>query len=159
MILCHGMAKPTNQHNMAGAKIVLRYLKGSCPDLPIKFKRGRWDLRGYCDANFAGASEELHKRSSTGYLFMPAGGVISASSSLQKLTAQSTTHAEIIALATAAREALYLQGVISELGFPCCGIPIHCDSKRSTQDRREQHVQGTLQVHQHEVLATAAKRI
>ena len=126
MILCRGMSKPTNQH-LAGAKRVLRYLKGT-PDLPIKFRRGQWQLQGFCDANFAGSSETLRKRSTTGYLFMLAGGVISASSSLQKLTAQSTVHAEIIAMATAAREALYLQGVISELGFPCGGIPIHSDS-------------------------------
>ena len=126
MVLCRGMNKPTNMH-LAGAKRVLRYLKGT-PDLPIKFRRGQWQLHGFCDANFAGSSESLQKRSTTGYLFMLAGGVISASSSLQKLTAQSTVHAEIIAMATTAREALYLQGVISELGFPCGNIPIHSDS-------------------------------
>lgn len=44
---------------------------------------------------------------------------------LQKLTTQPTVHAELIA---AAREALYLQGVISELGLPCGTIPLHSDS-------------------------------
>lgn len=111
----------------AGAKKVLRYLKG-IPDLPIKFRQGQWELNGFCDAKSAGSSETLQKQSTTGYLFILAGGVPSASSSLQKLTAQSTVHAEIIVMATAAREALYLQGVTFELGFPCGGIPIHSDS-------------------------------
>ena len=31
-------------------------------------------------------------------------------------------------MATAAREALYLQGVVSELGFPCAKTPIFSDS-------------------------------
>ena len=127
MILCRGMSKPTN-HHMAGAKRVLRYLKGA-PDMPITFRRGQqWDLHGYCDSNFAGSGEELRKRSTTGYIFTLAGGVVSAASTLQKLTAQSSTHAEIIAMATAAREALYLQGVVSELGFPCAKTPIFSDS-------------------------------
>ena len=126
MILCRGMSKPTNQH-LAGAKRVLRYLRGT-PDLPIKFRQGQWQLNGFCDANFAASNDELQKRSSTGFLFILGGGVISASSSLQKLTAQSTVHAELIAMATAAREAIYLQGVISELGFPCGAIPLHSDS-------------------------------
>ena len=113
--------------HMVGAKRVLRYLRG-CPDMPLKFRRGQWDLKCYCDASFAGSSERLQKRSSTGYIFILAGGVISAASTLQKLTAQSSVHAEIIAMATAAREAIYLQGVLSELGFPCGNIPIHSDS-------------------------------
>ena len=104
MILCRGMSKPTNQH-LAGAKRVLRYLRGT-PDLPIKFRQGQWQLNGFCDANFAASNDELQKRSSTGFLFILGGGVISASSSLQKLTAQSTVHAELIAMATAARDCL-----------------------------------------------------
>lgn len=77
--------------------------------IPITFQQGQWKLTAHCDANFAnfaGAPEELQKRSSTGYLFILGGGVISASSSLQKLTAQSTIYAELAALATTAREAL-----------------------------------------------------
>jgi len=100
MVLCRGMSKPTNAH-LVGLKRVLRYLKGT-PDLPIKFRRGQWELHGYCDASFAGSSEALRKRSTTGYLFTLAGGVVSSSSTLQKLTAQSSTHAEIIAMASAA---------------------------------------------------------
>ena len=70
----------------------------------------------------------LQKRSSTMFSFIFGGGVISAVSSLQKLTAESTIHAELIAMATAAREAIYLQGVVSELGFPCGPTPLHSDS-------------------------------
>ena len=87
-----------------------------------------WDLHGCCDSNFAGLGEELRRRSTTGYIFTLTGGVISAASTLQKLTAQSSTHAEKIAMATAAREALRLQGVVSELGFPCAKTHIFSDS-------------------------------
>ena len=126
LILCRGMQRPTNQH-LAGAKRVLRYLKG-CPDLPIKFRRGRWYLHGYCDANFAASSEALNKRSTSANIFILAGGVISASATLQKTCAQSSLHAELVCMATAAREAIYLQGVLSELGFPIGNIPLHSDS-------------------------------
>ena len=91
-VLCRGMSKPTNAH-LVGLKRVLRYPKGT-PDLPIKFRRGQWELHGYCDASFAGSSEALRKRSTTGYLFTLAGEVVSSSSTLQKkLTTQYSTHA------------------------------------------------------------------
>lgn len=81
---------------------VLSYLRGA-PDTPIKFRQVQWKLKGSCDTNFAGASEARQKKPSTGYLFILGRGVISASSSLQRLTAQSTVHAEVAVLAATAK--------------------------------------------------------
>ena len=141
---------------MVGAKRVLRYLRG-CPDIPIKFRRGHWDLKCYCDASFAGSSERLQKRSSTGYIFILAGGVISAASTLQKLTAQSSVHAEIIAImATAAREAIYVSARCTIGAW--ISMWKYSDSfgfDGSNEHSRKLHVSRPQQVHQHEILATS----
>ena len=63
-----------------------------------------------------------------GYLFILGEGVTSASCCLQKLTAPSTVHAELIAMVSATREALYLLKVISELGFSTGIVQLHSDS-------------------------------
>ena len=110
------MAKPTSVH-MAAVKRILRYLGGT-PNLAFVYKRGSsFDLTGYCDASY-GIGDPKRMRSTTGSMFFLAGGLINFSSQLPKITAQSTTEAELIALNTCAKNGLYLSGILGELGWP-----------------------------------------
>ena len=100
------MAKPTSVHMTAGKRI-LRYLRGT-RNLAIVYERGSsFDLTGYCDASY-GMGDPKKMGSTTGSMFFLAGGLINFSSQLQKITAQSTTEAELIALNTCAKNGLYL---------------------------------------------------
>jgi hypothetical protein len=108
-------ANPTMQH-VTALKRVLRYLSGTRSygityrdvlDHPNQFL-------GYADAAFASADEP---RSTTGYVFMMAGGAITWFSKKQSIIAMSSTEAEYIALSEATREARWLRNLFSELGF------------------------------------------
>ena len=122
--LTRGMAAPTEQH-MIAAKRVLRYLKGK-PDLPTIFRRGNLELTGYCDSDFAGCLET--RRSCTGFLFLIGGGVVSSTATLQKIIAQSTTEAELIALHAASQEGTYLLNLLKELGVQITQFKLFSDA-------------------------------
>ena len=114
------------QVNMTAAKHVLRYLRGN-PVLPIVYKRGQFRLAAFTDSSF-GANPD-NGRSTTGYLFFLAGGLISYGAKTQTLTAQSTVEAEIQALSYSAREAVYISNFMTELNFKTFGsVPINSDS-------------------------------
>jgi hypothetical protein len=98
------MSCPTVNHWHA-AKSVLRYVAGTA-DCGINFGGTAPGLKAYCDADYAGDVDT--RRSTTGYVFILNGGAISWSSRLQPTVAASTTEAEYMAAAYAAKEALWL---------------------------------------------------
>lgn len=58
------------------------------------------------------------RRSTTGYLFTLAGGVVSASSKRQHSVTLSSTEAEYVAYCQATKEAVWLRLLLKELGQP-----------------------------------------
>ena len=96
-------ANPMPTHIQA-VKRILRYLKGTKGyKLHFGGQLGGQKLVGYCDANWG---NEINSRKSTsGYLFYLAGGVI-WSSKRQPTVALSSTEAEYMALTHATKEAI-----------------------------------------------------
>jgi hypothetical protein len=103
-------------------------LKGTA-EHGILFSRqsGTNSVVGYVDADYAGEVDD--KRSTTGYVFTLSGGPICWKSTLQSIVAMSTTEAEYMAVAEAAKEALWLKGLVKELGLNQGGVQMHCDSQ------------------------------
>ena len=93
-------SKPTEAH-LTAAKRILRYLKGTL-NLAIKFQKSDEALVGYSDAGWAGDLDDRH--STTGNLFLMAGGPISWVSKKQAVVALSTSEAEYVALSLATQE-------------------------------------------------------
>lgn len=92
-------------------KRVLRYLKGTSN---ICLTYGQSDtITGYVDADWAG--DENDRRSYTGYVFMIGDAAISWESKKQPTVALSTTEAEYMALAEAAKEAVHRKNILFEL--------------------------------------------
>ncbi|KAH9670612.1 hypothetical protein KPL70_017043 [Citrus sinensis] len=96
-------------------------------------KRGtEVDVEGYVDADYA---DDLDKRRSlTCYLFTLSGCTINWKASLQSVVALSTTEAEYTVLsvrksAEAFKEAIWLRGMVTELGFEQRQVVVHCDSQ------------------------------
>ncbi|XP_038984402.1 secreted RxLR effector protein 161-like [Phoenix dactylifera] len=108
------MANPGRQHWDA-VKWIFRYLR-STTDHGIMFVRQQDDpsVVGYVDADYAGDLDD--RRSTTGYVFTLAGGPISWRSMVQSLVALSTTESEYMAVAEAAKEALWLTGLVQGAG-------------------------------------------
>ena len=68
------LSNPRSQHWKA-AKKVLRYLQGT-KDLMLTYRHTNiLDVVGFCDADFSGCIDD--KKSTTGYIFMMAGGAVS----------------------------------------------------------------------------------
>ena len=92
------MVKPTSVH-MAAVKRILRYLRGTPILTSVNERNNSFDLTGYCDASY-GLEDRTIMRSTTGLMLFLAGAFIKFLSQLQKITAQSKTQAEVIALNT-----------------------------------------------------------
>ena len=92
-------------------KRIYRYLKGT-KDLELTYGGDKRGLVGYVDAD--GASQE-HRRAISGYVFMVDGGAVSWSSKKQELVTLSTTEAEYVAQTHAAKEAIWLRRLLTEI--------------------------------------------
>jgi hypothetical protein len=107
---CNG---PAEKHIMA-AKGILRYLKKTA-DYSLQYRRtGSIQLQGFCDADWAGDRET--RRSTSGYVFLLAGGAVSWRSMKQHSVALSTTEAEYIALSEAVKETIWLRMLLGQIG-------------------------------------------
>jgi ATP-binding cassette subfamily B (MDR/TAP) protein 1 len=122
------MSNPGKIHWEA-VKWILRYLKGTT-DFGLVFDSKLHNAKsviGYVDADYG---QDLDgRKSTTGYVFTLGGGCISWRSTLQKCVAQSTTEAEYVAVAEAAKEAVWLDKLVTEMGLPHDIVNLHCDSQ------------------------------
>ncbi|KAG6733210.1 hypothetical protein I3842_01G215700 [Carya illinoinensis] len=106
------MSNPGKQHWEA-VKWILRYLKGSS-ETCLCFSGERLEVQGYVDADLAGDIDS--RKSTTGFVYTLGGTAVSWGSNLQKTVSLSTTEAEYIAVSEAAKEMVWLQGFLEELG-------------------------------------------
>ena len=85
-------------------------------------------LVGYYDADYAGDLET--RRSTTGYAFSFANGLVAWSSQRQKIVTLSTTESEYVAAAAAARENIWLRNLLGNLGAQCdTATALHIDNQ------------------------------
>lgn len=114
------------EEHWKAAKRVLRYLKGSI-QLGLSYEAAHSPIRAYVDADWGNCTED--RRSFTGYVFMLNGSPVSWDTKKQRTVALSTTEAEYMAMAECAKEAIYLQRFMRELGFnELSDLTIHCDN-------------------------------
>ncbi|KAL2227396.1 UNVERIFIED_CONTAM: Retrovirus-related Pol polyprotein from transposon TNT 1-94 [Sesamum indicum] len=125
------MSNPGPPHWEA-LKWLLRYLRGS-ENIGIIFSKHSNDTRlvGYVDSNYA--NDRDSRKSTSSYVFTFCGSCISWKSQLQHIVALSTTEAEYIATTEAFKEALWLDGLIKEIGFSKEKLVIFSDSQSSIQ--------------------------
>jgi hypothetical protein len=127
--LGENLANPIKE-DIIRAKRVLRYLKGT-QHYKIRYtENGNANLIGYSDSDWAG--DHKNRRSTSGYAFLLAGGAISWSSKHQSTVALSSAEAEYMALAQTTQEAIYLRGILEDIGFyPKEPTKIYSDNQSS----------------------------
>lgn len=81
----------------------------------------------FSDADYA--TDLDRRRSVTGYVFQVGGNTVSWRSGLQHIVALSTTESKYMALSEAFKEALWLKGFVSELGFEQDDVKVFSDSQ------------------------------
>lgn len=111
-IVSRYLEKPTTTHERA-AKRILKYIKGTI-NFGIFFpSNDETLLSGYSDADYAGDSDM--RRSTSGFVFMFGGSVISWNSERQKSVSLSTTESEYIAASNTVRELVWLRKFFDEI--------------------------------------------
>ena len=116
-------ASPGPEHQRALDR-TFKYLRGT-RDWELVFQRGIPNgnvLNGYVDADWA--SDVNDRKSTSGFVFMLAGGAVCWSSKKQASVALSSTEAEYIAAAHATKEVVWLRRLLSELG-QAIDVPTH----------------------------------
>jgi len=108
-------------------------------------RKGSTGLVGYYDSDFAGDLDS--RRSTTGYVFLLNGGVVSWNSRLQPTTAASTSEVEYMAIAVATKEAFWLRKLMADLEHPEECVLINCDN------------QGAIKLLKHPIASTRTKHI
>jgi hypothetical protein len=110
-------------------KRVLRYLKGTAHfGLTFGGSDNKTNLIGWSDVDWA---QDMDTRRSIGaFVFNIAGGYVSWSSKKQPTVALSTAEAEYMAASNATKEAIWLQTLLKDLGFPpITATTIHVDNQ------------------------------
>ncbi|GLT82258.1 hypothetical protein SLE2022_006580 [Rubroshorea leprosula] len=119
------MANPGRVHWDA-MKWILRYLKDTS-SVSLCYRSMEPDCVGFVDADFAGDRDK--RRSTSGNVFIMAGGAVSWKSKLQPVVALSTTEAEYISISHACKEAIWLERLLAEFKMKQDTFSMHCDSQ------------------------------
>ncbi|GJZ72919.1 hypothetical protein Tco_0637065 [Tanacetum coccineum] len=105
----------------------LMYLMGTANvGLVYGTDRGnRVDVTGFIDSDYAKDPDK--GRSIMGYAFLAHGYVVSGKATLQHVVTLSTTEAGYMALMEAVKEAIWLKGLLEELGVKLNTVAVNCD--------------------------------
>lgn len=132
-----------NQSHVNAVKRIIRYLiktKNVC----IKYT-GFTELIGFSDADYG--SDLDSRRSNTGYVFMMNNGPVTWCSRKQNTVALSTTESEYMAAAEAAKELLWLQQLLVDIGEAQQSISLCIDNQSAIKlihnpvfHRRSKHI-------------------
>ncbi|MCO5595962.1 hypothetical protein L7F22_050013 [Adiantum nelumboides] len=123
------MSNPGKKHWEA-MKGIIRYLKHT-KSMCTCYGSQDLSVKGYINSDYA---RDLDKRRSTsGYDFTLAGGVVSWRSRLQDCITRSTTEAEYVAANEACKEAIWLGRLVADLGIKVDMLELYCDSQSAIQ--------------------------
>ena len=119
-------SKPNEKHLQA-LKQVLRYLSGT-KDLGLTFDgKGNGEITGWTDSSWG--CDIDNGKSTSGYIFQLYGGSVSWSSQKQVTVAKSTCEAEYMGQSDAASEAVWIRGLLEDLGlFPNRPTTLNADN-------------------------------
>ncbi|GKB43117.1 retrovirus-related pol polyprotein from transposon TNT 1-94 [Tanacetum coccineum] len=127
-IVSRYLANPGKNH-WEVVKWILKYLKGTT-DIGLVYGRDQGKhvgVGGFVDADYAKDPDK--GRSTTGYVFMVHGRVVSWKATLQHVVALSTTEAEYMALTEAVKESIWLKGLLIELRVNLRSVVMNCDNQ------------------------------
>ncbi|KAF0729318.1 hypothetical protein Ae201684P_010440 [Aphanomyces euteiches] len=112
--LSRHLNRPGKKH-FGEIKRIMRYVAGTM-NYGLLYRGSELDLCGYTDSDYA--ANPNNRRSVSGYCTFVGKCLVSWASQTQRIVAQSTTEAEYIAVAQAAKEVLLMKTLNCELGNP-----------------------------------------
>ncbi|XP_034673434.1 secreted RxLR effector protein 161-like [Vitis riparia] len=106
------LSNPGMDHWRA-AKRVMRYLQRTKEYMLTYRRLDQLEFIGYSDSDFAGCQDS--RRSTSGYIYLLAGGAISWRSAKQTLVTSSTMEAEFVACYEASNQGIWLRNFVTGL--------------------------------------------
>ena len=106
------LSNPGKDHWIA-AKRVMRYLQRTKNYMFTYQKLSQLEIIGYSDSDFVGCRDSM--KSTSGYIYLLAGGAISWKSVNQSIVASSTMAAEFVACYEASNHGIWLRNFITGL--------------------------------------------
>ncbi|GJR63476.1 retrovirus-related pol polyprotein from transposon TNT 1-94 [Tanacetum coccineum] len=113
------VSKFMHQPQKAHMKVVLRiirYLKGTAGHVVLFKQNGHLKTQLYTDADWAG--DKGDRRSTSGYLTLVGGNLVTWRSKKQKVVALSSAEAEFRGIARGITEVLWIRKLLTEIGYP-----------------------------------------
>ncbi|XP_034684099.1 secreted RxLR effector protein 161-like [Vitis riparia] len=108
------LSNPGMDHWRA-AKRVMRYLQRTKEYMLTYRRLDQLEFIGYSDSDFAGCQDS--RRSTSGYIYLLAGGAISWRSAKQTLVTSSTMEAEFVACYEASNQGIWLRNFVTGCVF------------------------------------------
>ena len=140
---------PTKDHWTA-IKHVLRYVKGTL-DYKLSFTKPEDDLEltGFCDADWAGSSEDRKCTSGHCFFLSKSGAAISWKSRKQPTVALSSCEAEYVAISSAVQEAKFLTQLMNEITRTKViqNVKIYCDNQESNCPSQRPNSERKIKAH------------
>nr|GEW71301.1 retrovirus-related Pol polyprotein from transposon TNT 1-94 [Tanacetum cinerariifolium] len=119
------MYNPGKMH-WESVKCIICYLKGTS-NIGLSFEKCPNGVVGYVDSDYAGDLDA--RKSLSSYIFSHCGSAICWYSSLQAITALSTTEAEYISFTEGVKEVTWLRGMVNEFGLHQEVLVVYCDNR------------------------------
>lgn len=136
-----------NENHWIAVKRLLRYVKGTTTFGILYDGSNSSTIKGFSDADWAGC--KLTRKSTSGLIFIIAGGAVCWKSKKQTCVATSTCEAEYIALCLATKEAIWLSRLVADIKQSSApeiiGIGVDNDGaidtgKNSSVNQRNKHI-------------------
>jgi hypothetical protein len=105
-----------SEEQLSLLKRILWYYKGTS-NLGIQYSHANTDYAGLVGFSNSVYGDNMDSKSSAGYVFKMAGGVISYKSYRQRLVTLSLTESEYIVLTYAAKKAAWLRRLLRQVGY------------------------------------------
>ena len=138
--ICYAVSRLSQYANnprvihMQAAEKLLKYLVNTC-DYTITYNNNIEcpTLVAYSDASFGTCPKTL--KSVSGWITLYYGGLITWKSQRQKVTAMSSAEAEYMAMSSCARDIIYINNILGELGYLDANVPayLYTDSATAIQ--------------------------
>ena len=139
-IISRYMSKPTEMH-FSAAKRVLRYLQGTTGFGIFYQRKGKEELVGFTDSDYAGCVDD--RKSTSGYVFILSGAAVAWCSRKQAIVTLSTTEAEFVAAAACACQLVWMKRVLQKIGYNGSDSPvIYCDNSSTIKLSRNPVMHG-----------------
>ncbi|GJS12431.1 retrovirus-related pol polyprotein from transposon TNT 1-94 [Tanacetum coccineum] len=127
-IVSRYLANP-GKNRWEAVKWILKYLRGTAKVGLVygKNNSNHMDVTGFVDSDYA--KDPNKGRSIISYTILVQGCVVSWKATLQHMVALSTSEAEYMALTKAVKEAIWLRGLLKELGVKLNRVAVNCDNQ------------------------------